>query len=1018
MATPTELARRIRFELSELGGHNGHHEFENLCRELARARFVSNVLPASGPVAAGGDQGRDFETFHTYLAANLRFATGFVARATSDTVAFACTLQRDKLKTKIKTDVRSICTQGTPVQRIYFFAAERISAGDRHEVQNAVHDQYQVKLEVIDGLAIAELLTDPEIFWIAETYLRLSADLRPARPSDEPSAPSWYLNLKQQWADPERMPANYGDLAQLVRGLRHATDNRATRSDLSQWLDLVERYLNTSPDFETAQRARYEIARATLRGNGDMRPAEHHVRTFFEGVASMTVPADLLDASVLLQYAEAARLAGESALGDEEMIRWATDLRIHVTAQLKTTTTPGRRAGLLNVAASLALHVDYTKLEHQEETLPPRTTERTAPDDLLNISEVPAWLPLVDMDHAMSCLMEFVDLLPEAPTYPVDSLARLFDMFAPALVDHALYQKVRNGLDDATSRQAGDASTADRCRKRAASLYQTGRKLAALNELHDAKVNWWHGDTVRGSLLAMLFIAHIYGELLMPLAAKQYALSAAFAAGTLPHRDVQDLAPAGVFEAASYDHLAGAWLSALRMTQTAVRLHTRLVADPWNLDRHDGLAAATAHAVLIQAAVRHRPELAGPVRQLITDAGLIEFVEGVLAEDRTKWDWDEATWQAHSQQDLTGAPFSDAAATRMVQFGALGQRWRVQYRNGPHTAAVAEEFCASVQILLVELAKADLVLLETVIEVEVELFGPGHEPAERVQPLPDNTCSRWRVYLPFDEPMSAQEAILQTSAIVLEVLHGSSLLPSDKFMSIMEDAFRRGLSHKLVAVTSYRQMLAAFASESAPTDGLDADPLGIPSQFPIRTAAELRPPTTPGPGYDRDEAEALIRTRYTHAAAATRYTLPRALADEALRAHFARLIGEGRREWQLLIALANLALNHRLFTGQALSALPNQIRRVVPREDLIREERADDPQPSIAEIARTFDMYLSAVALSVAETWGLQVNRATPDLAAIERLLKARYGYWDDDVEHAPYFPPADGYITKPILPQ
>ena len=54
MATPTELARRIRFELSELSGHDGHHEFESLCRELARARFVSNILPATGPVAVGG----------------------------------------------------------------------------------------------------------------------------------------------------------------------------------------------------------------------------------------------------------------------------------------------------------------------------------------------------------------------------------------------------------------------------------------------------------------------------------------------------------------------------------------------------------------------------------------------------------------------------------------------------------------------------------------------------------------------------------------------------------------------------------------------------------------------------------------------------------------------------------------------------------------------------------------------------------------------------------------------------
>lgn len=122
MATPTEVARRIRFELGELRAHNGHHEFENLCRELARARLVSNVLPATGPVSGGGDQGRDFETFHSHLAGSLRFAKGFLALAAAETVVCACTLQRDRLKAKIKSDVVSICTQGTPVQRIYFFA--------------------------------------------------------------------------------------------------------------------------------------------------------------------------------------------------------------------------------------------------------------------------------------------------------------------------------------------------------------------------------------------------------------------------------------------------------------------------------------------------------------------------------------------------------------------------------------------------------------------------------------------------------------------------------------------------------------------------------------------------------------------------------------------------------------------------------------------------------------------------------------------------------------------------------
>jgi hypothetical protein len=136
METPTELARVIRFALDEMSRENGHHAFENLCRELARARVVSNILPATGPVAGRGDQGRDFETFRTYLASGLRFSQGFIGLASADAVVFACTLQRSDVEAKVKDDLRSICTQGTPVQSVYFLCTEPVNVRVRHDLKS------------------------------------------------------------------------------------------------------------------------------------------------------------------------------------------------------------------------------------------------------------------------------------------------------------------------------------------------------------------------------------------------------------------------------------------------------------------------------------------------------------------------------------------------------------------------------------------------------------------------------------------------------------------------------------------------------------------------------------------------------------------------------------------------------------------------------------------------------------------------------------------------------------------
>ena len=65
MANPSEVEAQVRFALAQLPAQNAHHDFEHICRHLTQQFICSNVLPATGPVSAGGDQGRDFETFRT-----------------------------------------------------------------------------------------------------------------------------------------------------------------------------------------------------------------------------------------------------------------------------------------------------------------------------------------------------------------------------------------------------------------------------------------------------------------------------------------------------------------------------------------------------------------------------------------------------------------------------------------------------------------------------------------------------------------------------------------------------------------------------------------------------------------------------------------------------------------------------------------------------------------------------------------------------------------------------------------
>ena len=135
MANPSEVEAQVRFALSQLPVHNAHHEFEHICRRLTEQFICSNVLPATGPVSAGGDQGRDFETFRTHLCEELGPHGAFLGLVSEGTIAFICTIQADDLPAKLRRDIEKVCASGHPVHEIRAFTLESVPVGTRHALE-------------------------------------------------------------------------------------------------------------------------------------------------------------------------------------------------------------------------------------------------------------------------------------------------------------------------------------------------------------------------------------------------------------------------------------------------------------------------------------------------------------------------------------------------------------------------------------------------------------------------------------------------------------------------------------------------------------------------------------------------------------------------------------------------------------------------------------------------------------------------------------------------------------------
>ncbi|MFG3055519.1 hypothetical protein ACGFZP_31880 [Kitasatospora sp. NPDC048239] len=1005
-----ELQQRIRFALSVLGECNGHHEFEALCLGLARRRITSNLLPATGPVSAGGDQGRDGESHWTDIPQELPGTSLFASLATTRRVVVACTTQTAKVTGKIRTDLVSICGKGTPVDRVIYFTVTAVPVSKRHELIDHAAKQHHVELEIWDAAALAQHLADYDLFYLAVQYLHLPSDLTPQRPDSAGHLPHWYLESRERWRERSEPALSLGDLVDLRAPLRHATFHGEARADLPEWIDCVRPLLDSGGG-ETALRARYEIVVATLRGLGDMRQADRWARDFFVEVTTDDV-VDLgviEDAVVLLGYAFGALVRGLTELSAIELCDWQSQLVQRVDRMLDAGPYANAKAHLLALRVRLALHPDMTAAPGAPDQDLPTVADVTAA--VVEAVESGGPLPalqsgrqLTDVDAAMRTLVDLGRHLDNAPMFPIERTADLFDYLTPVLVDHPLYREARDLLDQATDRVTGQTARGRRAQTRGMALIRGGRLAQALQEIHQAKAGWLSGDTLEGGLTMLLLCARLYSELGLPVAAKQHALAAATFAKSAPAPELRHFVPRGIITAARYDHQAGNWISATHLYCVGVMAQGVYCDEPYDEERHPHVWDMMANQAITQrTATALRPAYLPLLREITATVGIDTVIDDILAAGAEAPAATEEAYADEADVQGVGRPFSDAGPTRRYTWSALGVDWEVTCPNERACVLAAERYTAALQVLLAELATRDPLFLPGHLSVEVRsgtASVAGHPVRIRDR---GSDANRWTLRLPPTDISNPEADLVDLLNALLSVTLSQSLLPEKVFTSLMEQMFADGLRHKLVVGRPYDELAGFLSADDYLTMGALADPPVGAGRARGRAATDLLPARTgPGPGYEKGAALEAVRNRYAVMPPIVRHTLPRLAADPGFRRTATRLRQEGWLDWHLLTAIANAVGNHRVQQqghGFPLESSPEQ--RALALALFRAPERPGEP-PASAE-AFTEDAlrsYLSAAAVSTAHGFSLVVRSDVLDPRALLAVLGDRYGYWTDDVEH------------------
>lgn len=998
------LSRLIRFGLNDLTARNGHHGFEEMCRFLAAQRIASNVYPATGPVAAGGDQGRDFQTFATAIRQALGEDGGFAALASDEPIAFACTLQKTGVEAKIRSDLAKIGGGQPPVRKVYAMLAVDLPVAKANALKAEASDKQGIELEILDGQALAEMLADREVFWIAVRWLGVPAEFAPEPPEQEIDEPEWYAESRKRWSESSEAVQTMGELLDLRAGLRRAVFHRHARADLEMWLELMRKTAAEAVIDSVRQKARYETAVGELRGAGDLRPADGLVRDYLEDVDPAQVGwGELREASILVSYVVGAVMGAHTDLGAEWALGANQRLREGIEARLaETELPPTERVGLLEVLGHLRAQIDLNEVELAD-------TPREGPDALEGVTMAdlpppPSWTPLIDAPGAIAAWSELAALAPQAPLVPIDSLAQVFTFMTPVLVDVEGFRKLAGELDDLQAEVGGNSAAAERSRDRAMALVKGGRPLEALIDLHDAKARWWQGDTLRGALLSLMMLTRIYEEMGLLFAARQQALLAVTLAFHYGEPSDRDIVTSALMQVGHLDYRGGSWCAAVESYNVALLAHLQNSEDPWNMQRHEGLAALATHSAYLRAAAELLgSDTARAVRESQEEYGLGEILDEVEDLQAPK---SAARWREDCLAQIEAVPYADAGDIRIIRWSALGVEWEITAVNTYSHCRAAERFAAAAQVLCAELAALeDLVLMPTTVRVRVQAVDLERS-GERIRSEPSNEGSNWIVDL---IPLIGDGSELDADAVGSEltgalaaVLFEASLMDWDAYTKVLERCFERGLAHKLGGGRPYDDLAGVVSREHF--EQLNRSSILLPREWrdaPSPAPVEgLGARTDPGPGYSKERAQEMIQGRYERSEQMLNQTLQRLAEDEDFKSTYRQLQEAGWLDWHVLMALVNSRINFRtLSEGLTLEEAREQRRREPRHSDESPQEPALPPE--WLSVERLSQMRRFAFMSSLSR-WGLESHQPTPDLQAIEELLGERYGYWHDDVEHKP----------------
>lgn len=507
----------------------------------------------------------------------------------------------------------------------------------------------------------------------------------------------WYLGVYEKWrAVALGGKLRPGEVLEIINAANYCRWTVSLADHAEFWFSWLRGYIEYRQAVPSLRRgAVYEYLFLRMQPtsyytppSGTMEGDEAYARSYFQNFADFHNPADLENAQSLLFLVVGAYRLRRTGIAKTEITSWLGQFGAALQYALATAPTPSTRCRLLECEIANQF---FAIRAHNAD------------------AKLAALQPLV---------AELLKYLPDAAYYNVTHLSEKLHEYQLILLKAQLpeYRPMLDELDELDQKlepfvqaRSGAYRRAKKLVAQAAEYVQQNSSeslLLALHKFHGAKDLWNNKEAVESFVLALCQIANLYQSLGLSLAAKYYALGAAWICehsdgGKLLVREPEALAL--VFQA---DFQQGAWLNATAGFESYLLTRYHLNPQLIDLSKEPTMLHAVAeYATMLFAA----PHLA-PAFEPVLQKQLARFPAGIREQliepslNTYKASLPEAELPGWLRPQLTDKPLSDAGAQRTITFRALGSTWTLTFANTYRLAPVAEEFAAHLQILLAEVA--------------------------------------------------------------------------------------------------------------------------------------------------------------------------------------------------------------------------------------------------------------------------------------------------------------------------